>query len=119
MPCNCDHLEPKAREREGKLVCELLVYAADGLGLAGELPKWVREGAEYVYGPRDEGSPTNGGGKRVDKAVDMLCQFCRFLDEEQHHELREAVMYDGHKPDARRLADWWEEHQRKDKEAGR
>ena len=118
MPCNCDHLEPRAREREGKKACELLVYAADATGLIDPLPKWVRDGAEYVYGPCDPGQH-NGGGKRVDKAVDMLCRLCRTLHEPEHEDLADTVLYDGRNRQARKLADWWEDHKEADAKAGR
>ena len=98
MPCNSDHMEPNRHEAESKLACQLLAYA---LPLAGQaLPSWIAAGAKDYY----------GAPRRLKEATVMLCTLCRTMDESQ----KEKVIYDGRNPDARKLADWWDEHQKAD-----
>lgn len=98
MPCNCDHLEPSAQERESSRVCQLLVKFMDSP------PPWVISAAESPYGYI----------WKANEATRMLCELCAELDD--------SVIYDGKNPDARKLADWWDAHKiadakRKEREA--
>lgn len=92
MPCRCDYMEPSMREKESHRACHLLT-----LFHGGSLPAWVHEGAKSIYGSRDH----------ADEATAMLCALCEQLDDD--------VIYDGRNPNARKLADWWDEHKANDR----
>lgn len=99
MPCSCSHMEPSAREQESQRVCQLLAYA---LPLNGEtVSADIKAGAASLYGRVDQ----------VDELTDRLCKLCDTMPEP----LKSKVIYDGRNPGARKLADWWDEHQKEDK----
>lgn len=100
MPCNCDHLEPTHREKESKLVCELLNYVLPLVDLP--VPIWVINGVESFY----------GNTEHLEKATVILCDICSSMSEEK----ASKVIYYGKNAQARRLADWWEAHQAADVE---
>ena len=95
MPCNCDHLEATAHERESKRVCALLSH------FMSEPPQWVVDAGGDYYG-----LTYRGEGHDVHEATALLCDLCNTLDE--------AVIYDGKDPMARKLADWWDAHKEAD-----
>jgi hypothetical protein len=97
MPCDCSHLEPTRRERELKRAAQLIVYV-EGFQ-KGVTPAWIKEQAEATYGT-DE------------RLVPYLCKILNEMAPGQ----RERIIYNGHNKIARDLADWWEEHQRVDRE---
>ena len=117
MPCDCSHMEPKAREREGREVCQHLLYVGKQMGV--KWPTWVTLGADYIYGPVEpDGVDGHTGGPRVDHAVDILCSALRVI-ESTRGAMADRVIYDGRNPKARALATWWDHHKKTDKKAGR
>lgn len=100
MPCNGDYLDPTAREAESKKVCGLLVYVLRELGQ--EIPEKVSKAAKEYYG--DE--------KHLDANVASLCKLLRGLSKTA----ADRIIYDGRSRRARQLANWWEKHQRADKQ---
>lgn len=98
MPCQNYERELSSLELESKRVCQLLTYALPAVGK--DVPAWVVEVSKHPYG-----SP-----KRADEATAMLCEICGSLDEDQ----TAKVIYDGRNPEARKLADWWDSHQKDD-----
>jgi len=99
MPCQSDYLAASGQELESKRVCGLLVYL--GVQLGRDIPGWVHEAAKDYY----------GNVNRLDEATKMLCECCRTLTKAE----AESFIYDGHSPDARKLAEWWERHQEWDR----
>ena len=95
MPCNCDHLEATHAERDSKEVCEHLKYLGERLVKA--MPHWVMEGAKDYY----------GAVSHLEEGTIMLCELCQ--------ECPEEIIYNARDRRARRLADWWEEHQEADR----
>jgi putative cell wall-binding protein len=61
------------------------------------VPAWVVNGADNMYGDLE----------RLNEAVKKLCEMCPTIDEDK--------IYDGRNKEARKLVDWWEEHQEADK----
>lgn len=101
MPCDCSHLHATAREIETRKVANLLVYALPLM--SREVPKKVQDATGY-YGMPDE----------AHWLTEMLCSLCRTMDDKEKAE----VIWDGRNTDARKLADWYEEHQKVDNERG-
>lgn len=90
MPCNSDYLNPTHRERELRRAAKLMVYTTDKLGQV--VPQWLQDVADDIYAKTD--------------VVPELCEQLKGLTPEE----LEGVVYDAHAPEARDLADWWEEH---------
>jgi hypothetical protein len=101
MGCQSGYLEPHPREIYSKETATLIVYASGRLGLP-EPEQWVRFASTYSYG-----DPV-----RYHELTEILCTICRNMTEDQQN----AVIYDGRDPVARRLAEWWENHQKIDAE---
>ena len=100
MPCNCDHMEPNAAERHRREAAQHLVYLFERLGK--KIDPSIKAAADDLYG--------TGG----DECVAALCEILG-----GHMEEVEAIVYDAKDRRSRRLADWWEDHQEEDREAGR
>lgn len=97
MPCNCDHLEPTAREAKLQRAAKLLVYVCKRMGTN---PKpWMLKEAGNIYA-KDE------------RSVTELCAILKRMSPEQ----QETIIYDSRNKDARDLANWWEEHKAADVE---
>ncbi|WNL50769.1 hypothetical protein RPALISO_182 [Ruegeria phage RpAliso] len=97
MPCNSDHMEPTVKERQHKLSAELLVFVYEKLGKP--VSAFLRQDAKNTY----------GGGPHMAS----LCTAIRDMSEDELN----RIVYNGRDPMSRRLADWWEEHQREDLKA--
>lgn len=91
-----------SKEIETRVVATHLVYALKELGR--EVPEKVQDATGYYGSPNE-----------ADWLTDMLCSLCRSMSETEQNE----IIWNARSKDARRLADWWEDHQRVDKEAGR
>lgn len=106
MPCHSQYLEPSKREKEAQKVAQLLLYVWNELGKTHNIPTAVLEkvqhGAQSIY----------GGTLDVDNVTALLCANCQ---EVELLKLEDRVIYDGRNPEARRLADWWDEHKAFDK----
>lgn len=105
MGCRSEHMEPQAREKESVVVCKLLTYllpqakipiAPQGMAIPDE----VKAAANNIYG--DQG--------KLDEHTALLCSVLGSLSPTQMKKL----VYDGSNPMARKLADWWENHQKVD-----
>ena len=93
MPCH----EPEMREDDKRCheTCELIRhYAEDNRLVDIDLPQWIVKKND-IY-PQ---------GHKLVEAAAMLCAFCRHWGEDW-------IYGDARDPWKRRLADWWEEHQR-------
>ena len=101
MPCKSDYLEPNRREIESKRVARLLVYVYTALDRVDELDVDVIKAAKNTY----------GNTALLEPMVVTLCTILRGLDSDRINE----IVYDGRKPLARDLADWWDEHQEADR----
>lgn len=98
MPCRSDHMEPSARERQQKEASQLLVYVSKELKLP--VKDIFKFAAKDVYG---------AGGEPA------MVELCSVISTMSDLDL-ERIVYDGRNPMARKLADWWDEHKREDKE---
>jgi len=99
MPCDSSYLEPTNVERDSKSTCENLVYALSAL--EKPVPIWAQNGADDEYGDQ----------ARLLEAVVLLCKLCRSMNEEQ----AARIIYDGRSAKARKLANWYMEHDAFDK----
>jgi hypothetical protein len=95
MPCRCD---PSPDEEEEALLLDLISYAFKATKTS--IPKWVN----------DEDNSTSVK-QRLDNLTNLLCNHCTNMSKKE----QKTVIYDGRNPQARKLADWWEEHQEWDK----
>lgn len=102
MPCRSDYLEPTERERESKLVAELIVWLMNRLKRHSEIPKDVLEAANNAYGDQSE----------VDVFTQMLCKLVYNLTAEQ----QDMFLWNGRDAHSRKLADWWDKHQELDRQ---
>lgn len=98
MPCNSDHMEPTTRERQYREAAQLLIYVYRSLGLTPIHPQ-LRADAASIY-----------GGNHGEKNMGTLCGLLKNMTEVQ----LAKIVYDGRNPEARRLADWWDEHKAED-----
>lgn len=98
MPCNSEYMEPSVAERQCRDAAQLLIYVLTELGK--NVPKYLREDAEDIY-----------GGHSGDKYMKRLCKELSEMEELQI----DRIVYNARSSESRRLADWWEEHQRQDK----
>jgi len=87
-------MEPTQREVEARTVSELLVYLGLALGL--EVPSWV--------------SAEHGNTKRADDLTALFCATIREMSDSE----KDCFMWDGRNKNARKLADWYEEHKLND-----
>lgn len=96
MPCNCDHLEPTARERAFQKAAKLLLLVNNYFNWASTAR--LREDVENSYCGHDY--------------VEELCTVMQNLDERR----RDRLLYGDPKNRPRReLASWWEDHQEEDR----
>lgn len=96
MPCNSDYMDPTNKEKELQETAKLLVYALKKK--RRKVPKWVSDAAKDIYCLED-------------KVVPELCSLIRSF----HKEDMDRIVYNGRDKTSRRLADWWEEHEKADK----
>ena len=99
MPCQSDYMEPTEREQESRRVAEFLCYLADMEVVF--ITSEVRKAAKSIYGNDDD----------LDRNTSLLCTCIRGMDEGE----LDRVVYNGRDKTARRLADWWEDHQERDR----
>jgi hypothetical protein len=96
MPCNCDHLEPTARERAFQKAAKLLLLVHNYNNW--KAPIELRGHAQDVY-----------------CSIDYVEQLCTIL-QEMPDKAREKMLYGDPKNRPRReLASWWEDHQEEDR----
>jgi len=96
VPCVVDEYVPSARENALATARFLLRYVLPALGKP--VPDWAQ-----VVGYSDI--------KRCDEAVSLLCETLRAMKPAQF----KRIVHDGSNPLARRLADWWDQHQEADR----
>ena len=99
MPCDSSYLEPTNVERDSKSTCESLVYALTAL--EKPVPTWAQNGADDEYGDQ----------ARLLEAVVLLCKLCKAMSKED----ADRIIYNGRNAKARKLANWYEEHEAFDK----
>lgn len=99
MPCKCDYLEPTEREIESVQVASLLVYLLTEL--KKPVPPLVLAASKQLY----------GNVATVDNDTDLLCSTLKSLSKQK----MKTIVYDGSKPKARKLAEWWDKHQEADR----
>ena len=95
MPC---YTPPESdNEIESRKVCELILIFDKKMGIVTpyEIKKW----AEYGY------------HNHCDIVVPMLCEKINSLSEEE----LERIVYNGRDRESRRLADWFDDHDKFDK----
>lgn len=98
MPCRSEYLAPTAEEGKSRNVCCLLQYVLRELGES--VPDRVDAASKSIY----------GDVAKLDSDTAELCRILKSLTPQQ----TEKLVYDGRSKRARRLADWWERHQRAD-----
>lgn len=100
MPCNSDYMHPTQTEKNSRKVAEHLIFVYEQLDFP-ERPDLV-EVANHIYGSKT----------RLDEMVAELCGIIRDMTPDQ----LDRIVYNGRDPQSRKLADWWEEHERADRE---
>ena len=101
MPCRSDYMEPTARETESKRVAKHIIYLYTKLDIVKHIPQTVHDAAKNTY----------GDANRCDEFTKLLCGTIQGYPIHDVH----AIIYNGRDAEARKLADWWDEHQIVDK----
>lgn len=96
MPCRSDYMEPTQRERLLQETAQLYAYVLHATG--NLVPQKVELAANNQY-CRD----------------DFVADLCQFITE-MTADLRMQIIYNPYNRTARRLADWWEEHEAADRQ---
>jgi hypothetical protein len=113
MPCNSDYMNPTAKEAQIKRTSVLLVYALTALG--AKVPADITRRANDYYGA-DRGPKNDYNNPKptrsADAVVALLCKTVNNMSDAD----RERVIYNAHDKTARDLAEWYEEHQKADRE---
>lgn len=100
MPCDSSYMEPNQTEKNRVEVSQFLVFVFGKLGK--EVSKNIVNAANSQYGEDVD----------LDEVVALLCSTIRKMSKKQ----LENIVYDAHNGTSRRLANWWEEHQKADEE---
>lgn len=100
MGCRCDYMESTNDEKFRKKTHELLAYVLRSKGLP--VPDKVKKAANDYYG---------NGGYSSNEVTNKLCALIRSLTTDEMAE----IVYDGRDTEARKLADWWDDHEKADK----
>lgn len=104
MPCRSEYQEPNQREIETNRVANLLVYvtAVKDVDISGDLNRRIVSAADNSYPNISD----------LDEFVATLCKILGSLTEQELND----IVYNGRSARARRLADWWDNHQKVDAE---
>lgn len=102
MPCDSSYMERSGREKALHRTAQLYVYVLKLLGKP--VPERVQHGAKDYYGHDKQG-----------KEVDCVADLCKTINE-MSPESRDKIIYNARDKMARKLADWWEEHQEADRQ---
>ena len=97
MPCNSDYLNQNTKEAELQRAAKLLVILHKKM--KKKSPEWVTTAADTYYCTEE-------------KVVPALCEEIRSLTKEQ----QDKIIYNGRDADCRKLADWFDEHDKADRE---
>lgn len=99
MPCRSEHMEPNVREAESERVAKLIKWLF--LQLRMTIPEYVEQATTSIY----------GNTARLDEMTALLCGTIREMSEDEIN----ANVYDGRNANARKLADWWDNHEEFDR----
>lgn len=97
MPCNSDYLEQNHIEKELQKTAKLLVVLHKKMKVKS--PEWVVKASEDYY-------------CQEHKVVPELCATIRKLTKAQ----KDKFIYNGRDAECRKLADWFDEHDKADRE---
>ena len=100
MGCRSDYMEANEREKESVRVAKLICFLFPKIDK--EVPADVKTAAAEYYG-------TVG---LLDAHTALLCETLNNLPKSK----MDAIVYNGRDPKARKLADWWDAHQKADRE---
>jgi len=91
-------MEPNQTEAYSRETAKLAVYDCKAMGERTDcsLPDFVETAAESMY----------GDPSKHNEITAVLCGLCRRMTPEQEN----RIIYDGRNPDARKLAEWWDNH---------
>lgn len=106
MPCNSDHLNPNLREKQLQETAICFLYLLTELDKRG------------LFGPVLEKLPlVEKAAKDIYCKADFVADLCKVLRNisQNRPNLFKEIVFNGANRQSRRLADWWEEHQRADK----
>jgi hypothetical protein len=98
MGCQSDYMEPHAQEIESQEVAKHLVYLSKSIGFP--IPPYVVKAANDIY----------GSVENLDSMTAQLCSTIKTMYDSQ----KTTFLYNGRKSEARKLAEWWENHQQAD-----
>lgn len=98
MPCNSDYMEPTALEAFAVETAKLLIFAQSKLGVATD--EREERISKTLYPSKDD----------ADYVTAALCSLLGLLDED----MLNYIVYNAKDKASRKLADWWEEHQKAD-----
>lgn len=98
MPCRSDHMEANTQEVYSRETAKLVVFASAKLGKP--VAAYISKAADTYYG--DPG--------HHDGITAALCALCTSMTEAQ----KDEIIYNGRDANSRKLAAWWDDHQKVD-----
>lgn len=98
MGCRNDYMEPTAAEKTSKNIAELIRYVL--IGQQKPVPHMVDNAATNPY----------GDSQRLNHLTKWLCTLCTEMSAVEQNKF----IYNGRVEMARKLATWWEQHQKDD-----
>jgi hypothetical protein len=96
MPCRCEEYEPSERQREIARAAKLAVWVC----------KMIKKDCDSDV--------INAANHRYPEECDTVAYLCGLIKKLTKKQFKEIV-YNAKSKESRRLADWWEDHQEKDK----
>ncbi len=106
MPCRYDEREPNLRELESKKVASLIKSLFTKLNKV--IPPTVTIAAKERS---DDGYMAYGLVDKLDYHTNLLCSAIKSFQQKEI----DIYLYNGRDKDARKLADWWDNHVKQDK----
>ena len=100
MPCDCSHMQPTYDETESKRVCKLICFLFNELNL--QIPNWIEEASIDMY----------GNSRKLTAAESILYDTVKSLSEDKFS----AYVYNARSKDSRKLANWYEDYDKKTKD---
>lgn len=85
---------PTDTEKESRKVAQHIIWLNQKVNHYQYIPKWIALAAEGYF----------GDAIHCDRLTDILCSMCK--------EVTENVIHNGTEPDAKSLADWWDNHRK-------
>lgn len=111
MPCNSDYMQPNQAESNSRKIADMIVF------LSFRLPEDRFDHALEMFNTDynvivEASKDQYGNPESLNEFTQILCKLCSDMTQQE----QENFIYAGRIPESRRLADWWDEHQKADRQ---